>query len=215
MTQETHSGIIWDVKIYDKVIVASIPNNSLWFYYAYAQLRDSDADFQHFDKLMLGLRYVCPSPVSLFIEFLYWTTAPRYSAWLSIDRYGCTDVLQVSASFGLLIQRLYMAFVDVDEDNGLVRPPDSFKLYANYPNPFNPFMTIKFQVPFSVHVELDIYNVLGERVRTLMDQHCAAGLHSVTWDGVTDDGLLAPAGLYVCRMKSGEYVSSRKVVLTR
>jgi len=89
------------------------------------------------------------------------------------------------------------------------------KLYSNYPNPFNPVTTIDFSIEKSDHVLIEIYNVSGRRVRTLLSEKKEAGRHSVVWDGKTDSNQIAGSGVYFYRIASGSYTSSRKMILLK
>ena len=99
-----------------------------------------------------------------------------------------------------------------DEDIGLVK---GFALYSNYPNPFNPETRIRFQLPQKSGVELVVYDILGQRVKTLITEIMDAGLHQVTWDGLNYDGNEVASGMYIYRIKAGEYFANQKMLLVR
>jgi len=102
---------------------------------------------------------------------------------------------------------------DVDEDQDNL--PTSFALDQNYPNPFNPVTTIAYQVPQPAHVLIDIFNVSGQRVRTLVNRTQAAGNHMVDWDGKDNLGRAVSSGMYIYRMAAGEFTQSKKMVLLK
>lgn len=101
--------------------------------------------------------------------------------------------------------------------------PDEFNLAQNYPNPFTPGSAgnatkIIFQIgtkysPF--WVSLEIYNVLGQKVRTLANKRMASGLYSFSWDGKDDSGKSLPSGIYLCRLKSENKLMTKKILLIR
>jgi len=93
--------------------------------------------------------------------------------------------------------------------------PDAFSLEPNYPNPFNAETVIGYALPREAHVEVAIYNVAGQRVRTLVDGIRPAGHHRVRWDGAGEDGRALASGLYVCRMRAGGFTGTRKMILLR
>jgi hypothetical protein len=74
--------------------------------------------------------------------------------------------------------------------------PPSFVLFGNYPNPFNPSTNIRFRLPADATVRLVVYNILGQRIKTLFDGDITAGTHTVTWDGTGENGKPAPSGVY-------------------
>ncbi len=95
-----------------------------------------------------------------------------------------------------------------------------FQLQPAYPNPFNPATTIRFALPESAPVELAVYNVQGQRVRTLLNEKRSAGWHAITWDGTSDSGKRLASGVYIIRMvarppQSAPVIQSRKVVLVK
>ena len=88
-------------------------------------------------------------------------------------------------------------------------------LEGNYPNPFNPETTIAFSTKESGRVSLDIYNIKGQKVRTLLNDHRDAGSHKVVWDGKDDNGKSVASGVFFYRMKSGKYSSTKKMILMK
>lgn len=93
--------------------------------------------------------------------------------------------------------------------------PSHYTLYQNFPNPFNPETTIEFDLPQSSKISLDIYNILGQKVRNLADKHFSAGQHSVRWDSNSDQGQPVPSGIYFYKLVTSEHSVSRKMVLVR
>ncbi|MBN1154455.1 SBBP repeat-containing protein [candidate division KSB1 bacterium] len=93
--------------------------------------------------------------------------------------------------------------------------PLEYRLEQNYPNPFNPATTIEYSIAEESRVTLKIYNMLGEEVMTLVDILQQRGTHSVQWNGMTAEGFSCPSGLYVCKLKAGEYIDSKKIMLIR
>lgn len=91
------------------------------------------------------------------------------------------------------------------------------KLYENYPNPFNPETTISFQLSpeNSGKMELSIYNLKGQRVRTLINSELVAGEHRIIWDGKDDNQRETASGLYFYRIKSGKFSSIKKMILIK
>jgi len=88
--------------------------------------------------------------------------------------------------------------------------PTEWALDQNYPNPFNPETKIAFALPKDGHVQLDVYNILGQKVATLADDNMPAGYHSVTWKA--DD---VASGIYFYRLKADEFTQTRKMTLLK
>jgi hypothetical protein len=92
---------------------------------------------------------------------------------------------------------------------------NGFKLEQNYPNPFNPETHIQFVLVQKVKVKLEVFNVLGQRVKTLEDSDMTPGKHVVPWDGGSDFGMRVGSGIYFYRLKAGDYVKTRKMILLK
>jgi len=90
-----------------------------------------------------------------------------------------------------------------------------YDLYQNFPNPFNPNTTISFDLADREFVRLDIYNNLGQKIRSLVDNQLAAGPHQVQWDGRDDLGQEAPAGVYYYRIRAGSFQATNKMLLVK
>ncbi len=93
--------------------------------------------------------------------------------------------------------------------------PVTFILGQNYPNPFNPSTIIEFSLPQSENVNITIFNILGQKVTTLVDEAQAAGNYSVTWDGHDSDGSEVSSGVYFYRMTAGLFCASKTMMLVR
>lgn len=91
--------------------------------------------------------------------------------------------------------------------------PYVYKLEQNYPNPFNPSTNIKFSISQNEHVEIVIYNILGQKVKTLVNKKLLAGFHQVVWDGKNDQGLKVSTGIYLLKMKSKDFIQTRKMMI--
>jgi hypothetical protein len=93
--------------------------------------------------------------------------------------------------------------------------PSGFALLQNYPNPFNPVTTISFALPVDQTVRLDIFNILGHRVRTFDLGIMPAGYRSVRWDGTTNAGRPVGSGLYLYRLSTSEFTDTKKMLLLK
>ena len=93
--------------------------------------------------------------------------------------------------------------------------PTEFALHENYPNPFNPTTTLRFDLPQVSDLTLTIYNMLGQKVRTFNYQNTSAGYHSVTWDAANDLGQQVGAGVYLYQLQTKDFVKTRKMVLLK
>ena len=112
-----------------------------------------------------------------------------------------------------VVDFVYTVITDVDEQDDDQTLPRHFLLAQNYPNPFNPETTIEFDVPARSYVELNVYNVLGQRVKTLVEVVLPAGGHSATWDGTDENGNRLASGMYLYRLRTGDILQTRKMLL--
>ena len=99
-----------------------------------------------------------------------------------------------------------------NDDPGLAL---SFNLAQNYPNPFNPNTRIDFSIAKDDHVQIGVYNLKGQRVKSLINGHLKAGTHSVTWNGTDDKGTKVSSGIYFYRWESSKQTHTRKMILTK
>ena len=94
--------------------------------------------------------------------------------------------------------------------------PAAFSLADNFPNPFNPATTIQYALPQAADVELTVYNVLGQPVRTLIAEHQNAGRYVVEWDATNDSGHSLSSGMYFYRLQAGgEFLKVKKMLLLK
>jgi photosystem II stability/assembly factor-like uncharacterized protein len=107
---------------------------------------------------------------------------------------------------------------DVEEIETYI--PESYTLKQNFPNPFNPTTTIEFALPFASDVKLSIYNILGQKVITLLNEQRSAGNHSVVWNATDSYGSKLSSGIYFYKLNAAgidgnEFVDIRKMVLLK
>ncbi len=101
------------------------------------------------------------------------------------------------------------------DDPGTVTLPAGFALSQNYPNPFNPITRIEYTVGRASNVKLEIFNILGELVRTLVSQARRPGKYEVQWNGVDDGGHSVASGMYFYRLTVGDEVQAKKMILLK
>ncbi len=107
------------------------------------------------------------------------------------------------------------AKVEVDGVDNPSELPTSFFLAQNYPNPFNPTTTIEFSLESNKFVNLEIYNILGQQVRRLIDESMPAGAYSVEWDATNQQGVRVASGVYLYRLTVDNNTQSKKMLLLK
>jgi hypothetical protein len=107
------------------------------------------------------------------------------------------------------IDSLYNSIpTSIDNPSALISR--SFELYQNYPNPFNPITTIRYSLPKALDIKIDVFDVVGQRVMTLVQGKVSIGYHKVEFDG----GDLA-SGVYFCMIQAGDFIRTRKMLLMK
>ena len=105
--------------------------------------------------------------------------------------------------------------VPVGIEDEAVALPTYTRLGDNYPNPFNPKTSINFALANSGAVQLEVFNILGQKVRTLVDGQMAAGNHTITWDSCDENGGVVASGAYFYRLTTDDYSSTKKMLLMK
>lgn len=113
-----------------------------------------------------------------------------------------------------LLQRSLFVITGV-ELPGSETVPQEFALRQNYPNPFNPSTTISFDLPTRNHVVLEVYDVLGKLVKTLINEEMMPGNMDIQWDGTDNAGQHVTSGVYLYRIEAGSFTMARKMVLVK
>jgi hypothetical protein len=90
--------------------------------------------------------------------------------------------------------------------------PSSFSLGQNYPNPFNPSTALSFSVSSPGKIRLEIFDLLGRRIRTLLNETVSQGTHEVKWDGLDEAGKSVVSGIYICKVSDGSWSLSKKML---
>jgi len=135
---------------------------------------------------------------------------PRVTVKFSVVATDGIDTVNVTGDDRVLFVNRY-EFLST-EGEGI---PTEFALHENYPNPFNPTTTLRFDLPEISDITLTIYNMLGQKVRTFNYQNTSAGYHSVTWDATNDYGEQVGAGVYLYQLQTKDFVKTRKMVLLK
>jgi len=135
---------------------------------------------------------------------------PRVTVQFSMEATDGIDTVKITGDNRVLFVNRYEYLSTISE--GI---PTEFALHENYPNPFNPTTTLRFDLPELSDMTLIVYNMLGQKVRTFNIQSTPAGYHSVTWDATNDLGQQVGAGVYLYQLQAKDFVKTRKMVLLK
>lgn len=103
----------------------------------------------------------------------------------------------------------------VETGFGIIEIPKEYELVQNYPNPFNANTEIGFALPKEAHVRLSIYNLLGEKITTLVDEDRKAGRYKVRWDGTDSKKNPVSSGVYIYRMEAGNFKAQKRMSIVK
>ena len=88
-------------------------------------------------------------------------------------------------------------------------------MHQNYPNPFNPITNIQYDLPAAINVKIDIYDIRGRKVKSLLNQHQEAGFKSIQWNALNDLGERLGSGMYFYRIETSDFNKTKKMILLK
>ena len=100
-------------------------------------------------------------------------------------------------------------------DNEVDLLPKTFALHDNYPNPFNPNTTIRFDLPSEADVSILVFNVLGQKIKTIEKSQMNPGYHSIIWNATNAQGSQVSAGMYFYQLRTNDFVKTKKMILLK
>jgi len=190
-------------------LIAYSPSNVGFQFWARSYSPDNLARFK------VGISWTDNNPSNFtiisgenYIEAPYvWT---NYSYNTEAPYYGIQCVSENGAI--LFVDDLQKGFVTIDDP---IATPSASEILGNYPNPFNPETTIRFSVKETSSVILEIYNQKGQYINTLVNETKTPGNYSVIWNGKDYNNRAVSSGIYICRLKVGKNISTRKMLLMK
>lgn len=164
--------------------------------------------------------YFAPGDISSGpVAKIYFTTGPSWDSTLSVPvdttLWPPNTVYEFTDSLGIGFKPVFLKGALEVKDVNTPTTPKVFSLSQNYPNPFNPKTIIKFALPKDSWVRLEVYNVLGQKVKTLVDEKLTAGLKEVEWDGMSDKGFEVASGIYFYKISADEFTDIKKMVMLK
>ena len=129
------------------------------------------------------------------------------------DGFTTTENLLITSDNTELTVQIGVGVEVAIDDSGIT--PFEFALHQNYPNPFNPETNIQIDVAEKSHVTVAIFNIMGQKVATLVNGTMDQGIYHIKWSGLSDQGISLPSGMYFYEMKSPAYHSVKKLVLVK
>jgi len=224
---------VWEIEPNDSLAVNSNPIIAASGVYSGQVEWDSLSGYGDIDiwKISPG------SSGSLSIALFYYSDGSQLFGGLyeSYTPYDLGTYLGVSGSYELSSENYYFLFTEgyepilqvasnlycwsVNFPSGVDEEYESnittYKLCQNYPNPFNLTTLIKYVLPVDCRVRSEIYNILGQKVKTLVDGHQRAGYKKAIWDSKSDGGVEVASGIYLYRMKAADFTKVKKMVILK
>nr|WP_321268662.1 T9SS type A sorting domain-containing protein [uncultured Sulfurimonas sp.] len=131
---------------------------------------------------------------------------------LDHDGYIWICGLEGTSTGGMVSFNKNAAMTAVDSEDKL---PAAVNITGNYPNPFNPSTTINFSINEAGLTSVFIYNIMGQKVKTLVSEYMNPGVHNIVWDGRDESGNTVSSGVYICRLKMGEQAVTKQMMLLK
>jgi hypothetical protein len=152
----------------------------------------------------------------LYDDFVYTSLGAEYGNYFDIWAGGRTALIMTLPGRLLAFNPHADTPTDIEDDeNESILLPKDISLQQNYPNPFNPSTVIKYSLPSRLDVTVSVYNLLGRRVKTLVEDNQPAGEYSITWDGTDEFGHDVASGIYFYQIKSNVFARARKMLLLK
>jgi hypothetical protein len=192
-------------------ICVSVDNGVTWSEPAYLNAKSDDENyFEELDGMIPCYVYPCD-----YIEVIDDTHGRVPLIFFDDDSYGSFYPNNHGQPTGgaQMFTVLNIEFPESSSDENEI--PSIVNLSQNYPNPFNPETTIDYSVREAGNVTIDVYNIKGQKVKTLVNDHRANGEYSVIWDGTDDNGNSVSSGVYHYRMRTKNGTDTKKMVLLK
>jgi hypothetical protein len=213
LSEDFSSGTAWDTRILD------FGDEVSHFWFSLFPTGMKDKSWWDGSRILLAtVTFKLEDRTTICIDTCFWPPGSRIEFTLrgggagkkKIPRPGNSvhpDSFKTCFSFGGSEVRE----IETSEENR----PSEFSLSQNYPNPFNPTTNFNFTLAKPAQVKIDIFNIVGQKVRTLVDDEMKAGVYLADWDGKDDNGSSVSSGIYFYRMQAGDFSDTKKMVLVK
>ena len=209
--------------------IASIPDSLkglFWIKTANDDKTNRDEDFLHFTLNRTSIVYVAyDSRIASLPKWLV-TGWDKFDGQIIDSRGTKFDVFYKSypsgevvlgGNYGSVDDNMYFVLIKPEKgsEENRAELPGYFTLEQNYPNPFNPVTTIRYSVHKSGHITITVFNLLGQKVKTLVDAYMTPGNKEVQWDGSDERGVPVASGVYLYMIREKNFAKIKRMVLMR
>ncbi|MFC1619948.1 T9SS type A sorting domain-containing protein [Candidatus Neomarinimicrobiota bacterium] len=178
----------------------------------------SDTDLEAGWNLVGGDKFVYVNQVDAstgWTQYMVAEQAPATATGISVRARFNPKTTGTAYYDDFSVTKMVSPTVAIEERNRTARVPTEYRLSQNFPNPFNPQTSIQFTCPNLGWVRMDVYNLLGQRVTTLVDGIYQGGTYNVNWEGVDDRGIPVASGVYIYSLITNDTRIARKMLLIR
>ena len=151
----------------------------------------------------------------LYDNFVMTTLGQEYGTYFDIWVGGKTALIMTLPGYLLAWDPNADASVDVGSDRSEELIPGKINLSQNFPNPFNPTTVINYSLPRKSDVTISIYNLLGQKVNTLVNETQETGSYSIKWDGTDKSAKAVASGIYFYQISAGDYTEAKKMLMLK
>ncbi|MCP4705881.1 MAG: T9SS type A sorting domain-containing protein [candidate division Zixibacteria bacterium] len=151
----------------------------------------------------------------LYDNFVMTNFDTEYGTYFDIWAGGKTALIMTLPGYLLAWDPNADASTDVEDNITDTNLPESYSLSQNYPNPFNPTTVISYSIPKRSDVSISIINLLGQKIKTIVNENQTAGKHTVNWDGTDQSGKAVASGIYFYQINAGDYTASKKMIMIK
>ena len=144
-------------------------------------------------KLRIKLKDISPIETNLTLKNVYANDDQGNQIQFNVENYVITSI----------------------DDTDFNSIPSSYSLNQNYPNPFNPTTNINYELPKADHIKSEIFNLKGQKIKTLVNENKSAGVYNIFWDGKNDNGKRMVSGTYIYRITTSDFQQSKKMILLK
>ena len=206
INQLIKKGMIQNVLTNCFYLLANYPDNKIKNYVLYEMFRiylDYLGDSSNADRVLADLKEVDANSNSRVLPFALNILDNFNNS--KLDR-KIVDITFSYPNYPADIE----GYKETESEKMTAGIPKTFVLHQNYPNPFNPVTTIKYDLPEASDIKITVYNILGQEIVTLINDHLNAGSHEMKWDAS-----MFSSGIYICRLEAGSYTKSIKLLLMK
>jgi len=166
-----------------------------------------------YQKITFDMRFAKNAGMTIFTKIVITFTVKSKEKGYVLSRDNLKDLSSIDDTLGTEILDFgTLTGINIESNN----IPETFTVSQNYPNPFNPSTTIKFAIPQQGNVKIEVYDIMGKLINTLINKDMNSGSYTVTWDGKNNSGQQVGSGVYLYRIQAADNFNAvKKMILLK